>query len=167
MITQSLPGTEAAKQLQHSMLQQLSSGELIQQATNSTSNTEEQTHLAAVLSCLAASPCRAKLCAMLAQSVSVAWAGHDQPTVAATAGTSKAGSKHAKPASTADDDLACSVCNRATPDHNMLLCDGCDAAYHTTCLLPVLPDIPEGDWFCPDCQVDIRSSTMEADDAIR
>ena len=33
----------------------------------------------------------------------------------------------------------------------MLLCDNCDAPYHTYCLDPPLDDIPRGNWLCPDC----------------
>ncbi|KAL1425473.1 hypothetical protein MTO96_019137 [Rhipicephalus appendiculatus] len=31
----------------------------------------------------------------------------------------------------------------------ILLCDVCDAGYHTSCLKPALMIIPDGDWFCP------------------
>lgn len=34
----------------------------------------------------------------------------------------------------------------------ILLCDKCDAAYHTACLRPPLLTVPKGDWFCPYCQ---------------
>ena len=33
----------------------------------------------------------------------------------------------------------------------MLLCDECDAAFHTFCLNPPLPEIPKGKWFCDSC----------------
>ena len=33
----------------------------------------------------------------------------------------------------------------------LLLCDGCDEAYHTHCLRPQLDNIPDGDWFCVQC----------------
>jgi hypothetical protein len=33
----------------------------------------------------------------------------------------------------------------------LLLCDNCDNGYHTFCLTPSLPSVPQGDWFCPDC----------------
>jgi hypothetical protein len=32
----------------------------------------------------------------------------------------------------------------------MLLCDGCDAGYHTRCLS--LSKVPRGEWFCPTCR---------------
>ena len=35
----------------------------------------------------------------------------------------------------------------------MLLCDGCDDAWHTTCLDPLLDRIPKGKWFCPECVI--------------
>ena len=34
----------------------------------------------------------------------------------------------------------------------LILCDGCDDAYHLMCLNPVLSEIPEGDWYCPICE---------------
>ena len=33
----------------------------------------------------------------------------------------------------------------------ILLCDSCEAGWHASCLRPALMVIPEGDWFCPDC----------------
>ena len=34
----------------------------------------------------------------------------------------------------------------------LLLCDKCDAAFHTACLRPPLMIIPDGDWYCPPCE---------------
>ena len=49
----------------------------------------------------------------------------------------------------------CAVCN-APPDddddHNIILCDDCDRGFHMGCLTPRLFEVPEGDWFCPDCR---------------
>ena len=33
----------------------------------------------------------------------------------------------------------------------LMLCDGCDAEYHPTCLRPRLVEPPVGEWFCPLC----------------
>lgn len=33
----------------------------------------------------------------------------------------------------------------------MLLCDFCNAGYHTHCLNPSLPAVPDGEWLCPRC----------------
>ena len=46
---------------------------------------------------------------------------------------------------------ACRVCNSKDDEDEMLLCDGCDAGYHTYCSEPPIEDVPEGDWFCPKC----------------
>jgi len=46
----------------------------------------------------------------------------------------------------------CKVCRRKTDPDMMLLCDGCDNAYHMYCLKPKLKTIPEGEWFCPECK---------------
>jgi hypothetical protein len=43
---------------------------------------------------------------------------------------------------------ACEVCLSRADDSNMLLCDGCDAGYHTYCTTPQIEEVPEGDWFC-------------------
>ena len=45
----------------------------------------------------------------------------------------------------------CQVCKEHTHWGQMLLCDNCDAGYHTFCLSPPLEDVPDGDWLCPDC----------------
>jgi hypothetical protein len=33
----------------------------------------------------------------------------------------------------------------------MLLCDDCDAGWHTFCLDPPLAAVPDEDWYCPSC----------------
>ncbi|EGX97229.1 PHD and RING finger domain protein, putative [Cordyceps militaris CM01] len=43
----------------------------------------------------------------------------------------------------------CPVCNSAEREDILLLCDSCDAAYHTHCL--GLDHIPDGDWYCMEC----------------
>ena len=45
----------------------------------------------------------------------------------------------------------CSVCSKGDDEHYMLLCDSCDDAFHTYCLIPPLETIPKGDWRCPRC----------------
>ncbi|KAI3670057.1 hypothetical protein L6452_41650 [Arctium lappa] len=47
----------------------------------------------------------------------------------------------------------CKVCGLNRDDNNVLLCDkeGCNAEYHTYCLSPPLSEIPEGEWYCPEC----------------
>lgn len=43
----------------------------------------------------------------------------------------------------------CPVCNSADHEEVLLLCDGCDACYHTHCI--GLDGVPEGPWFCMEC----------------
>ena len=49
------------------------------------------------------------------------------------------------------DDAACRRCGSRGDEDRMLLCDRCDAAYHTFCLRPKLDSVPVDDWFCPVC----------------
>ncbi|KAF7309577.1 PHD-type domain-containing protein [Mycena indigotica] len=34
----------------------------------------------------------------------------------------------------------------------VLECEKCDAPYHISCLLPPLASVPDGEWFCADCE---------------
>ena len=49
------------------------------------------------------------------------------------------------------DDIACVCCGQHDHEAQLLLCDGCDDAWHFTCLPDALAETPEGDWFCPEC----------------
>ncbi|KAE8682418.1 7-dimethyl-8-ribityllumazine synthase family protein [Hibiscus syriacus] len=49
------------------------------------------------------------------------------------------------------DEGVCKVCGIDKDDDSVLLCDTCDAEYHTYCLNPPLARIPEGNWYCPAC----------------
>ncbi|XP_052784212.1 remodeling and spacing factor 1-like [Mya arenaria] len=51
-----------------------------------------------------------------------------------------------------DDTDLCKVCASAAMPHTILLCDGCDSAYHMTCLSPPLSLVPLEDWYCPVCE---------------
>ena len=43
------------------------------------------------------------------------------------------------------------------------MCDGCDAEYHTFCLVPPLKEIPKDeDWFCPVCRGEVTKEKREA-----
>lgn len=46
----------------------------------------------------------------------------------------------------------CKVCGIDANDNILLLCDTCDAEYHTHCLEPPLQKVPPGKWYCPRCQ---------------
>jgi len=63
---------------------------------------------------------------------------------------------------------ACRICfsklERET--ESTLICDGCDAEYHTNCLDPPLLAIPEAEeeWFCPAClNVEVRRAKAAAE----
>ncbi|KAL4728546.1 hypothetical protein ACLX1H_005297 [Fusarium chlamydosporum] len=43
----------------------------------------------------------------------------------------------------------CPICNSSEREDVLLLCDSCDAAYHTHCV--GLEAIPDGDWYCMEC----------------
>lgn len=45
----------------------------------------------------------------------------------------------------------CNVCGINKDDGKVLICDRCEAYYHTYCLTPPLSQIPKGNWFCPIC----------------
>uniref|UniRef100_H3GKB6 PHD-type domain-containing protein n=1 Tax=Phytophthora ramorum TaxID=164328 RepID=H3GKB6_PHYRM len=48
----------------------------------------------------------------------------------------------------------CRSCQTIHAKGRLLLCDRCDAPYHTFCLESPLPVIPKGEWFCPACLAD-------------
>lgn len=50
-----------------------------------------------------------------------------------------------------DDSEACKLCGCAD-ERDALLCDGCDGAFHMSCLKPKLRKVPSGDWFCKECK---------------
>jgi hypothetical protein len=47
--------------------------------------------------------------------------------------------------------LACTKCKDHRKASVMLLCDNCNAPWHTYCLTPPLTAVPDGIWLCPDC----------------
>lgn len=49
------------------------------------------------------------------------------------------------------EDAVCECCGGDHDEAMLLLCDGCDAAYHTFCLEPPLLSVPLGSWHCPSC----------------
>ena len=48
-----------------------------------------------------------------------------------------------------DPPEACMGCGRDYGDP--LECDKCDGPWHLECLNPPLSAVPEGEWFCPEC----------------
>ncbi|KAJ0815412.1 putative histone acetyltransferase chromatin regulator PHD family [Helianthus annuus] len=60
----------------------------------------------------------------------------------------------------------CKICGKDENDHILLLCDRCDAEYHTYCLNPPLQRIPKSSWYCPPCIsfITSQSQTMSRED---
>ncbi|OJT07597.1 Protein RCC2 -like protein [Trametes pubescens] len=49
----------------------------------------------------------------------------------------------------------CFVCEKDNGDDDPLLeCEKCDYPFHLKCLSPPLDAVPDGEWFCPDCEAD-------------
>jgi len=42
----------------------------------------------------------------------------------------------------------CLACGEDDDHANLLLCEACNAEYHTYCLEPPLRAVPNGDWYC-------------------
>ena len=54
-----------------------------------------------------------------------------------------------------DSDVLCVRCGLDDNDDDgvLLLCDGCDSAYHIRCHRPPLFAVPDDDWYCSNCRV--------------
>ncbi|KAF9483052.1 RCC1/BLIP-II [Pholiota conissans] len=54
-----------------------------------------------------------------------------------------------------DPPVVCVGCKKDYGDDDSPLeCDKCDAPWHLQCLDPPLDAVPDGEWFCPDCEDD-------------
>jgi len=59
------------------------------------------------------------------------------------------------------NEIRCGVCRDGGDAKHMLLCDGCDAGFHTYCIK--MKDIPEGEWLCAKCQAMDEGNSQEDD----
>ncbi|KAH9302077.1 hypothetical protein KI387_013660, partial [Taxus chinensis] len=54
--------------------------------------------------------------------------------------------------------FVCRSCGVNECDNSIVLCDACEAAYHTYCISPALEDIPSGSWYCASCVASGKNS---------
>ena len=52
---------------------------------------------------------------------------------------------------------ACRICFVKCDRDQTILCDICNADFHTYCLVPPLDPIPSGEWYCPTCISSIKT----------
>ncbi|CAF2080357.1 unnamed protein product [Rotaria magnacalcarata] len=60
--------------------------------------------------------------------------------------------RSAKTAQTSALITFCCTCSKNDQPEVLLICDGCNDAYHLECLHPVLLSVPQLEWFCPLCE---------------
>nr|XP_031861731.1 uncharacterized protein CI109_002963 [Kwoniella shandongensis]KAA5528803.1 hypothetical protein CI109_002963 [Kwoniella shandongensis] len=60
-----------------------------------------------------------------------------------------------------DSASICVVCNEDKDGVDALECERCDQPYHLGCLDPPLDEVPEGEWFCPECEQDADAGPDE------
>lgn len=53
-------------------------------------------------------------------------------------------------------ETGCLACGGDDDHANLLLCESCNAEYHTYCLEPPLRAVPTWDWYCPDCKATVE-----------
>lgn len=64
-------------------------------------------------------------------------------------------------------ECGCKVCAGKQDEHNLLLCDECNYAYHLGCLNPPLATVPDDDyWYCPECKND-ENEIVKAGDKLK
>ncbi|KAF8694078.1 hypothetical protein HU200_038534 [Digitaria exilis] len=47
--------------------------------------------------------------------------------------------------------LACNTCGCLEHSLKMLICDSCEAAFHISCCIPCVKELPSDEWYCAPC----------------
>ncbi|XP_062179851.1 uncharacterized protein LOC133884447 isoform X2 [Phragmites australis] len=47
--------------------------------------------------------------------------------------------------------LACNTCGGLEHSLKMLICDSCEAAFHLSCCIPCIEELPTDEWYCVPC----------------
>ncbi|KAJ1420637.1 Zinc finger, PHD-type [Sesbania bispinosa] len=58
----------------------------------------------------------------------------------------------------------CCLCKM---DGNLICCDGCPAAFHSRCVGIASDNLPEGDWYCPECAIGTHKAWMKSQRSLR
>ncbi|KAJ9506983.1 hypothetical protein QJQ45_016540 [Haematococcus lacustris] len=160
-VAATLPFLAASAALRATLYTQLATGSPLCFAKPVPSEGPDPSLLTAVVRCLCSSTGGAKLVAMVIKTLGL----RPSKTVHIPVGHCKSGA--ATDTNEDEDDVRCGACGEAEPSHTMLLCDGCDAAYHMACLKPALHSVPCGDWFCHSCEQEVQACSMAPADLAR
>ena len=60
----------------------------------------------------------------------------------------------------------CLACGEDDDHANLLLCEACNAEYHTYCLEPPLRSVPNGDWYCAECKGGVAQYNLDGLDSL-
>ena len=63
------------------------------------------------------------------------------------------------------DYVVCEACGSGEGEERIILCDGCDQAFHLECTSPPLKEVPEGEWYCMPCEVNRREQAALDEEA--
>ncbi|KAK7312181.1 hypothetical protein VNO77_35862 [Canavalia gladiata] len=58
----------------------------------------------------------------------------------------------------------CCLCKM---DGSLICCDGCPAAFHSKCVGIASDNLPEGDWYCPECAIGTHRAWMKSRKSLR
>nr|XP_029151590.1 DDT domain-containing protein PTM isoform X1 [Arachis hypogaea] len=66
-----------------------------------------------------------------------------------------------------DTDWNSDDCYLCKMDGNLICCDGCPAAFHSKCVGIASDNLPEGDWYCPECAIGTHRAWMKSRRSLR